>query len=140
MIRFFEEQVLGLAADGLIPGVIHPYTGHEAVAVGVLAHRDPVEWVVGYYRCHGHALASGCPPEPLLREMLDRVGGICGGKGGSMHFSDRSHHFLGASSIVASQLAIAAGAAMSEKIAGQDRAVIVFCGDGALGPASRMRP
>jgi TPP-dependent pyruvate/acetoin dehydrogenase alpha subunit len=65
--------------------------------------------------------------------MLDRDGGICGGKSGSMHLSDRSHYFLGASSIVASQLSIAAGVAMSEKANGSGRAVVVFCGDGALG-------
>lgn len=133
LIRHFEEETLKLATAGLIPGVVHPCTGHEAIAVGALAHRMRREWVVGYYRCHGHALASGCSPEPLLREMLDRSGALCGSKGGSMHFSDRAHNFLGASSIVASQLPIAAGAAMAEKIAGSGRAVIAFCGDGALG-------
>jgi acetoin:2,6-dichlorophenolindophenol oxidoreductase subunit alpha len=65
--------------------------------------------------------------------MLDRVGGICGGKSGSMHLSDRSRHFLGASSIVASQLSVGAGAAMAEKASGSARAVVAFCGDGALG-------
>lgn len=133
LIRYFEEETLRLASEGLIPGVVHPCTGHEAAAVGALAWREPEEWVAGYYRCHGHALASGCAPEPLLREMLDRAGGICGAKGGSMHLSDPAHHFLGASSIVASQLSIAAGVAMSERIAGSGRAVVVFCGDGALG-------
>lgn len=133
LIRYFEEESLRLANAGLIPGVIHPYTGHEAVAVGALAHRDPEEWVIGYYRCHGHALASGSPPGPLFREMLDRAGAICGGKSGSMHLSDKSRHFLGASSIVASQLSIGAGAAMSEKAARSGKAVVAFCGDGALG-------
>nr|WP_042177924.1 thiamine pyrophosphate-dependent dehydrogenase E1 component subunit alpha [Kibdelosporangium sp. MJ126-NF4]CEL12851.1 Pyruvate dehydrogenase E1 component alpha subunit [Kibdelosporangium sp. MJ126-NF4]CTQ98537.1 Pyruvate dehydrogenase E1 component alpha subunit (EC 1.2.4.1) [Kibdelosporangium sp. MJ126-NF4] len=133
LIRYFEEESLRLANDGLIPGVIHPYTGHEAVAVGALAHRDPDEWVVGYYRCHGHALASGSAPEPLLREMLDRSGAVCEGKSGSMQLCDRSAKFLLASSIVASQLSIATGVAFAEKAARDNRAVVVFCGDGALG-------
>ncbi len=133
LIRYFEEESLRLANEGYVPGVIHPYTGHEAIAVGALAQREPDEWVVGYYRCHGHALASGSKPEPMLREMLDRSGALCGGKSGSMHFSDRSCHFIGASSIVASQLPIAAGVAFSEKANGSNRAVVVFCGDGALG-------
>jgi len=133
LIRYFEEESLRLANEGDVPGVIHPYTGHEAIAVGALAQREPDEWVVGYYRCHGHALASGSKPEPMLREMLDRSGALCGGKSGSMHFSDRSCHFIGASSIVASQLPIAAGVAFSEKANGSNRAVVVFCGDGALG-------
>ncbi|MEV0732694.1 thiamine pyrophosphate-dependent dehydrogenase E1 component subunit alpha [Polymorphospora sp. NPDC050346] len=131
-IRLFEEGVLRLAGQGLVPGATHPYTGQEAVAVGVLAARRPDEWVVSFYRCHGHALAAGSPPEPLLREILGRDGGVCGGKSGSMHLADRANHLLGSTSIVAAQLPIAAGAAMSAKLDGAGRAVIVFCGDGAL--------
>lgn len=133
LIRYFEEESLRLLNEGHIPGVIHPYTGHEAIAVGALAHRQPNEWVIGYYRCHGHALACGSEPEPILREMLDRSGAICGGKSGSMHISDRSCHFIGASSIVGSQMSISAGVALSEKASESNNAVVVFCGDGALG-------
>lgn len=133
LIRYFEEESLRLANEGYVPGVIHPYTGHEAIAVGALAHREPDEWVVGYYRCHGHAIASGSKPEPLFCEILDRSGALCGGKSGSMHFSDRSCHFIGASSIVASQMSIATGVAFSEKASGSSKAAVVFCGDGALG-------
>nr|MDT0659384.1 thiamine pyrophosphate-dependent dehydrogenase E1 component subunit alpha [Micromonospora sp. DSM 115978] len=132
-IRLFEERVLECAAQGLVPGSVHPYTGQEAVAVGVLAARRPDEWSVSFYRCHGHALAAGVPAGALFREILGRAGGVCGGRAGSMHVADRSHHLLGASSIVAAQLPIAAGAAMAEKAAGGGRAVIAFCGDGALG-------
>ncbi|MDG4765943.1 thiamine pyrophosphate-dependent dehydrogenase E1 component subunit alpha [Solwaraspora sp. WMMD406] len=132
-IRMFEERVLECAAAGLVPGSVHPYTGQEAVAVGVLAARRPDEWVASFYRCHGHALAAGVSATGLLREILGRAGGVCGGKAGSMHIADRSRHLLGASSIVAAQLPIAAGAAMAEKAAGAGRAVIAFCGDGAFG-------
>jgi acetoin:2,6-dichlorophenolindophenol oxidoreductase subunit alpha len=133
VIRQFEEAVLELAARGEIPGVIHPYTGHEAVAVGALASRRSDEWVIGYYRCHGHAIASGSLLEPLLREMLDREGAVCGGKSGSMQLCSHECRFLLASSIVGSQLAIAAGVAFREKAEGTGQAVTVFIGDGALG-------
>jgi TPP-dependent pyruvate/acetoin dehydrogenase alpha subunit len=133
LVRTFEEVLLEQAAQGAVPGVIHPYTGHEAIAVGALAGRRPEEWVVGYYRCHGHAIASGSLLGPLFREMLDREGGVCGGKSGSMQICDAEHRFLLASSIVASQLPIAAGVAFRELAEGSGRAVVVFCGDGALG-------
>jgi TPP-dependent pyruvate/acetoin dehydrogenase alpha subunit len=132
-IRTFEERVLEYAARGLVPGSVHPYTGQEAVAVGVLSARRPDEWVVSFYRCHGHALAAGVPATGLFREILGRSGGVCGGRAGSMHVADRSRYLLGASSIVAAQLPIAAGAAMAEQAAGEGRAVVAFCGDGALG-------
>jgi TPP-dependent pyruvate/acetoin dehydrogenase alpha subunit len=130
-IRAFEDAVLELTAAGAIPGFVHPCTGQEAVAAGVLGRRDPREWVVSYYRCHGHALAAGSDPLAVLRELMGRRGGLCGGKGGSMHLADRAHRLLGASSVVAGQLPIAAGVAFTEQGAG--RAVVVFCGDGALG-------
>lgn len=133
LIRRFEEEVMTLADQGEIPGVTHPSTGHEAIAVGVTSRRTPDEWVVGYYRCHAHALACGSPPSALIREMLNREGAICGGWSGSMQFCDPEHRFLLGSSIVGSQLSIAAGVAFQEMAAGTGRGVIVFCGDGALG-------
>ncbi|MEU4745962.1 thiamine pyrophosphate-dependent dehydrogenase E1 component subunit alpha [Actinosynnema sp. NPDC023658] len=133
LTRVFEEEILAMTAVGLVPGYVHPCTGHEAVAAGVLAGRMPEEWVVSYYRCHGHALACGSDPLAVMREVLTRRGGLCGGKGGSMHLADRANRFLGASSIVAAQLPIAAGVALNEQRAGDGRAVVVFCGDGALG-------
>ncbi|WBB56664.1 thiamine pyrophosphate-dependent dehydrogenase E1 component subunit alpha [Verrucosispora sp. WMMD573] len=132
-IRLFEESLLRCAEQGLVPGTIHPYTGQEAIAVGVLGARHPDEWVVSFYRCHGHALAAGCSPESIIREVLGRRGGLCGGKSGSMHLADRAHRLLGSTSIVAAQLPIAAGAAMAARLDGAGRAALVFCGDGALG-------
>jgi TPP-dependent pyruvate/acetoin dehydrogenase alpha subunit len=133
LIRLFEEKVLDLASEGLVPGFVHPCTGQEAVAAGVLGARDPREWVVTYYRGHGHALACGCDPVAVLREILTTRNGLCGGKGGSMHLADRSARLLGATSVVASQLPLAAGAAMNELRSRSGRAVVVFCGDGAMG-------
>ena len=75
-IRTFEQEVLRLTANGLVPGFVHPGTGHEAIAVGVLGCRHPTEWVVSYYRCHGHALACGSDPVAVLREILGRRGGL----------------------------------------------------------------
>jgi TPP-dependent pyruvate/acetoin dehydrogenase alpha subunit len=129
--RAFDEKVLELVRQGLVAGAVHPSTGHELAAAGVLAVRDPREWVVSYYRCHAHALGAGADPRSLLLEILGRQGGSCGGKGGSMHLADRSVKLLGASSIVASHLPIAAGVAASVRATGQ--AVVVFFGDGALG-------
>ncbi|WBB80747.1 thiamine pyrophosphate-dependent dehydrogenase E1 component subunit alpha [Micromonospora sp. WMMD882] len=130
-IRVLEEKIIACADRDEIVGFVHPYTGQEAVAAGVLAARRPDEWVVSFYRCHGHAVAAGVPLDGIVREILGRAGGLCGGKGGSMHLADRARRFLGASSIVGSQLAVAAGVAMAERSAG--RAAVVFCGDGALG-------
>ncbi|GAB2596720.1 hypothetical protein GCM10027168_31860 [Streptomyces capparidis] len=132
-IRAFEDAALDLARRGLVPGAVHPSTGHEAVAAGALERLGPADSVVSYYRCHGHALAVGVPPQPMFAELLGRASGVNRGKGGSMHLALRSRAFLGGNSIVGAGVPAAAGLAAAARIRGHDGVAIVFLGDGAMG-------
>lgn len=132
-IRLFEEKALALTTSGAIPGALHPYTGHEAVAAGIGRHLGPGDQVVSYYRCHGHALMAGLDPFEMFAELLGRAAGVNKGKGGSMHLAQRSRNFFGGNSIVGSNVAIAAGIAAGIDIRGERVAAIVFLGDGAMG-------
>ncbi|MFJ8622482.1 thiamine pyrophosphate-dependent dehydrogenase E1 component subunit alpha [Kitasatospora sp. NPDC093550] len=111
LIRGFEELALGLVKSGGIPGGIHPYIGQEAVAVGVCAVLRPADRLTSTHRGHGHVLARGAAPHRLLAELLGRVGGLNGGRGGSMHAADLSLGILGANGIVGAGAPIAVGAA-----------------------------
>ncbi|MFK5108745.1 thiamine pyrophosphate-dependent enzyme, partial [Klebsiella pneumoniae] len=57
--------------------------------------------------------------------------GICKGMGGSMHVADVSKGILGANGIVGGGIAIAAGAAMGIKVAGEQKVSVCLFGDGA---------
>lgn len=39
LVRAFEERLLELRTGGEVVGPVHPYTGEEAIAVGVCAAR-----------------------------------------------------------------------------------------------------
>ncbi|HEU5471037.1 MAG TPA: thiamine pyrophosphate-dependent dehydrogenase E1 component subunit alpha [Actinophytocola sp.] len=132
-IRAFEETALDLTRRGEIPGAVHPYTGHEAIAAGVGGRLGPRDEVVSYYRCHGHALACGLEPAAMFAELLGRASGVNRGKGGSMHLAQRSRRFLGGNSIVGAGVGIAAGMAAAARIRGSRAAVVAFVGDGAMG-------
>ncbi|HEY0636138.1 MAG TPA: thiamine pyrophosphate-dependent dehydrogenase E1 component subunit alpha [Pseudonocardiaceae bacterium] len=132
-IRFFEEIALELTSRGDIVGALHPYTGHEAIAAGVARHVGRDDQVVSYYRCHGHALATGLDPFEMFAELLGRATGVNRGKGGSMHLAQRSRNFFGGNSIVGANVGIAAGMAAGLRIRGRRAAAIVFLGDGATG-------
>jgi pyruvate dehydrogenase E1 component alpha subunit len=67
-----------------------------------------------------------------MKELYGRVGGVCGGKGGSMHVADFSLGILGANGVVADGVTIAVGAAQAVKMKGEDRIVVAFFGDGAM--------
>ena len=131
LIRRFEQGVAEAYADGFIGGFTHLYIGQEAVATGAILSLNHDDYAVGTYRVHGHALARGTAPRALMAELYGRTDGVCKGKGGSMHFFDAEHYFLGGYGIVGGNLPIGVGAALACQMRSEDRVVMVFFGDGA---------
>jgi TPP-dependent pyruvate/acetoin dehydrogenase alpha subunit len=130
-IRLFEERVIERFNRGIIRGTAHLYVGMEAVAVGACAAIRPTDWVTSTHRGHGHCLAKGLEPGPMMAEVLGRATGYCKGKGGSMHVASLAHGMLGADAIVGGNTPIAVGAALGARILGRDEVVVCFFGDGA---------
>jgi len=131
-IRAFEEQaILAAERDKLVLGAIHPSIGQEACAAGVMAHLGRDDIMLSTHRGHGHTLAKGADPLAMMRELLGREGGCCGGKGGSMHIADFGVGMLGANGVVGANITIAAGAAHGLKLMGRDAIVVDVFGDGA---------
>jgi acetoin:2,6-dichlorophenolindophenol oxidoreductase subunit alpha len=133
LIRQFEAAMHRLFLRGEVHGTTHLYAGQEAVAVGVCMALDEGDWVTGTYRGHGHALAKGTEPEPLIAEMLGRATGVCGGRAGSMNVIDLDHGLVGCYGIVGGSIAAALGAGLSAQRDG--RVAVCFFGDGATNQA-----
>ena len=131
-VRAFEEAALKALAQGLVPGPLHPSIGQEACASGVCANLARDDLLLSTHRGHGHTLAKGADPEAMMRELLGRAGGCCGGKGGSMHIADFGVGMLGANGVVGANIEIAAGAAHAVKLLGDTRIVTCIFGDGAV--------
>ena len=130
-LRHFEERVDTLYRQGLVHGPAHLGLGQEAVAVGAASVLRPGDCSLGTYRGHAHALARGAPPDAVLAELLGRAGGICGGKGGSMHITSVEHGYYGSYAIVGAHLPIACGLAWAAKIRRSQAVTMCFFGDGA---------
>ena len=133
LIRQFETAIHRLFLRGEVHGTTHLYAGQEAVAVGVCMSLEPDDYAAGTYRGHGHALAKGTEPGPLVAEMLGRVTGVCGGRAGSMNVIDIDHGLVGCYGIVGGSMAAALGAGMSAQR--QGRVSVCFFGDGATNQA-----
>jgi pyruvate dehydrogenase E1 component alpha subunit len=131
-IRLFEQRVNDLFLEGVVPGTLHLYTGQEAVAVGVCANLRKEDFIVSTHRPHGHYIAKGGNMEKIMAEILGKETGCCRGKGGSMHVCDFSMGVPPAIAIVAANVPIAAGMALSYKLKGTDQVVACFFGDGAV--------
>src|SRR3954466_15707966 len=132
LIRAFDEVAGQARRDGKLRGSVHEYIGEEAIATGVCSNLLTTDYISSYHRGHGHCIAKGADPVAMMQELYGKAGGVCGGKGGSMHVADFALGILGANGVVADGVTIAVGAAQAVKLRGEHRIVVAFFGDGAL--------
>ncbi|SDQ83373.1 thiamine pyrophosphate-dependent dehydrogenase E1 component subunit alpha [Quadrisphaera sp. DSM 44207] len=130
-IRRFDERASKMVKRGAIPGTVHTSIGQEAQVVGATMALGDQDYMSGNHRSHGHPIGKGSPLGPLMAELVGKAGGVCGGKGGSLHLADFKVGSLGESGIVGSSIPIATGAAFSSKVLGNGRVALAFFGDGA---------
>ena len=131
LIRAFEEKVSELYAAGEVAGLIHLGIGQEGSAVGTCAALRRSDYVFGTHRSHAHAIAKGADLRRLMAEIAGRSTGYCKGKGGSMHISAPEVGFVTATGVVAGNIPLALGAALSSVTRDEDRVSVAFFGDGA---------
>jgi pyruvate dehydrogenase E1 component alpha subunit len=130
-IREFEERVHVEFASGAIPGFVHLYAGEEASAVGVCQHlNEEVDYIASTHRGHGHCIAKGCDVDGMMLEIFGKAGGLCNGKGGSMHIADLGKGMMGANGIVGGGPPLVCGAALAAKTLKTGGVAIAFVGDG----------
>lgn len=130
-IRRFEDRTQELFSEGLVHGTTHTAQGQEAVAVGIAAALRPTDTISCTYRGHGIALALGLAPETILGEIMGRTIGSVGGLGGSMHLCDPEVGLLPTFAIVGAGIPVAAGAALTAQVLGNDAIGVAVFGDGA---------
>jgi acetoin:2,6-dichlorophenolindophenol oxidoreductase subunit alpha len=130
-IRFFEDECARLFADGTVRGTTHLGQGQEAVAVGACRALGDGDSMTCTYRGHGAVLAMGAPMDQAFGELLGKPGGLCRGKGGSMHLTDIRVGALGSQAIVGAHLPIANGIAFEARYRGTNAVHLCFFGDGA---------
>jgi TPP-dependent pyruvate/acetoin dehydrogenase alpha subunit len=129
LIRLVENRLLDLFSDGLLFGTTHTSIGQEANAVGVLNALDrETDIVWSNHRCHGHFIAYCGQVERLIAEIMGRVTGVSGGRGGSQHLCFNNFHSNGIQGGIAP---VAVGCAMARKA--QGAIATVFLGDGTMG-------
>ena len=100
--------------------------------VGACAALNRDDYMTGTHRSHGHPIAKGADVGMLMAELMGKSTGVCKGKGGPLHLADFSTGVLGEGGIVASNLPVATGAALSAQLQGDGRVALAFFGDGAV--------
>ena len=132
LIRKFEEKTGQLYIQQKFGGFCHLYIGQEAIVAGTASACESGDKHMTAYRDHGHPIALGTDPRILMAELYGRSTGCSKGKGGSMHFFDKSKNFMGGHGIVGAQIAMGTGVAFAEQYKGTKNVAFVSMGDGAV--------
>ncbi len=135
--RLFEEAIAQLWEDGLISGEMHLGTGEEAIIVGVVSQLRPGDAMALDHRGTAALMVRGVDPVSILRELLGRPDGLCGGKGGHMHLFSQDH-LAASSGIVGAAGPAAAGFALAAQHLRPGAIAVAFFGDGAMNQGMLM--
>lgn len=132
LIRRFEMKVYEFAERGLVFGSTHLEIGEEATAVGTIMNLRKEDYMIATHRGHGQELMKGTGVNQMMAEMIGKETGICKGRVGSMHVTDKSVNNLGAQGIIGASFPISIGVGLAIKLKNlDDRILMSFFGDGS---------
>lgn len=135
--RLVEERIMELWEAGQISGEMHLGLGEEAIVAGVVSHLKDGDAMALDHRGTPPLVMRGIDLVSLLKELLGREDGLCGGWGGHMHLFSRE--LLAASTgIVGASGPMAAGFALSAQNLRPHNIAVSFFGEGAANQGMAM--
>lgn len=129
--RRAEQGIIEHYENDEMKSPMHMSMGQEAIVAGVCCALSEQDQVLGTYRSHALFLNKTDDLDMFFAEMYGKETGTAKGKSGSMHLSDYDKGMLSSSAIIASGIPVAVGAALANKMQGNEKIVAVFFGDGA---------
>jgi pyruvate dehydrogenase E1 component alpha subunit len=129
--RLFEQRVAALHKQNKIIGGVYSGIGQEAIVVGVCYGLHREDFIAPLHRDLGAFLVKGVDPKLLMAQLLGKKTGLSKGKDSFLHGGDLSQGVFGATSMLASTLPVAAGAALKFKMKREPHVAIGFFGEGA---------
>jgi TPP-dependent pyruvate/acetoin dehydrogenase alpha subunit len=129
--RLLEEAITRLWQDGLVSGEMHLGTGEEAIMAGVVDHLGEHDSMALDHRGTAALFMRGVDPVLILRELLGRPDGLCGGMGGHMHLFSKPH-LAASSGIVGAEGPTAAGFALAAQYLRPGAVTVALFGEGAM--------
>ncbi|MCG7335764.1 pyruvate dehydrogenase (acetyl-transferring) E1 component subunit alpha [Sporosarcina sp. ACRSM] len=119
-MRTFDRRAVNLQRQGRL-GTYPPFEGQEAAQVGSALALDKDDWMFPTYRDHAASITFG-KSYGILSSWNGRVEG---------NLPPEGRNILPPSVPIATQLPLAAGAAMAAKFKGSSQVAIAYFGDGA---------
>ncbi|HYC78227.1 MAG TPA: thiamine pyrophosphate-dependent dehydrogenase E1 component subunit alpha [Planctomycetota bacterium] len=129
LIRALDEKLLLMQRQGRI-AFFGPSAGQEAAIAGSGFAAEVDDWIFPALREGGVLLMRGFPLARYFGQLFGNVLDVQKGRQMPMHFSSGAHKFVSLSSVIATQLPQAVGAAWAAKIRKSGEVVFGYIGDG----------
>jgi 2-oxoisovalerate dehydrogenase E1 component len=127
--RMIEEKMLILLRQGKITKWFSGW-GQEGISVGTALAMNPEEYMLPMHRNLGIFTTRGIPLHRLFSQFQGKMNGFTKGRDRSFHFGTNEYKIVGMISHLGPQMALADGIALAAKLNKEEKATIVFTGDG----------
>jgi pyruvate dehydrogenase E1 component alpha subunit/2-oxoisovalerate dehydrogenase E1 component alpha subunit len=130
LVRTLDAKLTNMQRQGRI-GFYGACTGQEATPIGTAMALRPDDWLFPALREGSAALYRGYKLSHYVAQCIGNDHDLQKGRQMPCHYMDRGINHVSWSSVIATQLPHAAGAAYGMRLKGKDTVAIGFLGDGA---------
>lgn len=127
--RVIEERMLISLRQGKISKWFSAW-GQEGISVGAALAMHPEEYMLTMHRNLGVFTARDIPLRRLFSQFQGKMNGFTQGRDRSFHFGTHEFKIVGMISHLGSQMGVADGIALANKLKQNQQACLVFTGDG----------
>ncbi len=127
--RLIEEKMLILLRQGKITKWFSGW-GQEGISVGSALGMNDDEYLLPMHRNLGIFTTRGIPLNRLFAQFQGKMSGFTKGRDRSFHFGTNEYKVVGMISHLGPQLGIADGIALASNLKNEQKATLVFTGDG----------
>lgn len=131
LTRSLENRIKILYRQGKIVGGVYLSTGQEAISIGTTFALEKDDIICPSHRDMGAFLLRGVDPKRIVAQYLGRSAGITKGKDGNVHLGDINLGIIGFVSMLADNIPVGVGIALTFQMRGEKRVAMAFFGEGA---------
>jgi pyruvate dehydrogenase E1 component alpha subunit len=131
LIRAFDERLSNLVKQGKVRSGVYTGIGQEAIIVGTCFGLRKEDFICPLHRDLGSFLMKGVEPRTMMSQMFAKETGLSKGRDSALHSGVNELGIFGNTSMLGSNLPVAAGLALTFKIEKVDNVVVAYFGEGA---------
>jgi TPP-dependent pyruvate/acetoin dehydrogenase alpha subunit len=131
LIRAFDMRLSVLVKQGKVRSGVYTGIGQEAIIVGTCYGLRKEDYICPLHRDLGSFLMKGVEARVMMSQMFAKTTGLSKGRDSALHSGVSELGIFGNTSMLGSNLPVAAGLALTYKMEETDNVVIAYFGEGA---------